>query len=109
MAKKFTYKASEATLKLFSVQTRLHKARALVTRLEVEERGFKAFLLDYYDLGRTPVEYQSGSTLEVLLSEFEMEMLDQEKAKRIILRAGKRIPYVRATVTKLKISKRKGK
>ena len=109
MVKRFTYKASDATQKVFSIQTRLARARALVARLEAEERGYKAFLLDYYDPGKTLVEFPENRTLEVLLSEFEMEVLDQEKAKRLILRAGKRIPYMRVSVTKLKVSKRKGK
>lgn len=106
MTKRFTYKASEGTRQLFSVQSRLRRARALVTKLEAEERGFKAFLLDFYDDGKTNVEY-TDRRLEVTLSQYEMRALDQERAKTMIRESGEDVPYTTATVTKLVVHRSK--
>jgi len=105
MGKRFTYKAATATQELERLQRRLQRARSLVNRLEADERNFKGFLVDFYTPGKTWVEYPDGPPLQVMLSTFDQMHLNQEKAKAIIVKAGKQVPYLRSVVTKLKVTK----
>lgn len=105
MTKRFSINAADVTQRLEQTQAKLRRLRKKVQDLEQQERADKAFLLDFYDQGKTLVSYREGPNLEVSLSQHERFSLDQEAARRLIEQSKKRVPYARTVITSLQVRK----
>jgi len=91
MTKRFTPKASDYTAKLADVQARALTLRKELAVLDAEERALKAFLMPFYDQGACEVERADGN-LMVNYSVVERVYLDQEKARALLAKLGKKAP-----------------
>ena len=102
MVKRFTPKASDYTKRLADVQAQATKLRKQLSALETEERSLKAFLSDFYEEGNTEV-YYGDSTLLVSYSESTRTYLDQDKARDLLIKLGKKVPQTKTTVISFKV------
>ena len=98
MTKRFSPKAGDYTERLAVIQAKQAKLRRELSALEVEERAMKAYLMPFYDTGKTEVSGLSHD-LTVNYSVNDRQILDQEKAKLIIVNSGKKVPFVKVSVT----------
>ncbi len=102
MTKRFTPRASDYTARLAQVQAETASLHRKLANLDAEERALKAFLLPFYDDGITEVSREQGD-LKVSLSVTQREYLDQNKARAIITRLGKKVPTFVVDVTSFKV------
>lgn len=91
MTKRFSPKASDYTVRLATVQANMVAARRKLAELETEERALKAFLLPFYDEGVTTVE-AGNRNLTVNFGTTFRSYMDQEKARLLIAKLGKKVP-----------------
>jgi hypothetical protein len=101
MSKRFTYNAGQATGSLADVQRKIARRRRELSALEAEERGLKAFLGDFYDLGETEILIDN-QLVEVTCAETERFIIDQDKVTRFYNSNNKRVPYKRVVISTLK-------
>ncbi len=104
MTKRFTPKASTYTEALFTAQREIAKLKKQLTALEAKERSLKTWLLPFYEEGHTEVDLGTKSVV-VEFSTSERSYLDQDKAKALLVKAGKKIPMFTSTVTSFKVKK----
>ena len=104
MTKRFTPKASTYTERLSKVQAEMLIMKKKLSALQEEERSLQAFLIPFYDQGQTEVEVGS-QTLTVQYSESERTYLDQQKARNLIAKLGRKAPEFTSTVVTFKVSK----
>lgn len=102
MTKRFTPKASDYTVRMAAVQAKKAKLMKELRALEAEETALKAFLLPFYDEGKTVVDTGSKD-LEVIYTVAQRQYLNQERAVEIILNMGKKVPYFTTDVTTFKV------
>lgn len=106
MTKRFTPKASDYTQRMADLQARKAKLVKELRVLEKEENALKAFLIPFYDEGRTDVD--SGTThLEVQYSVQPRSYLDQDKAVAMLNRLGKKVPYFQVNIINFKVKEAK--
>jgi hypothetical protein len=85
------------------VQAEALKLRKRLAVLESEERSLKAYLPGYYDTGTTEVTLANGKVLEVDYSVTERVILNQDKARAMLTRLGKRVPESLINVVSFKV------
>lgn len=102
MTKRFTPKASDYTQRMADVQKKKAALVKQLRELKAEETALKAFLIPFYDEGKTEVETADGELL-VSYASFVREYLDHDKAIAIITKAGKKVPYNVVTVETFKV------
>lgn len=106
MTKRFTPKASDYTKRMADVQKEMASLRAKLNILEAEERSLKSYLADFFDEGNTEVLY-GNKTLLVSYSESTRTYLDQDKAKALLVAAGKKVPQTQTTIVSFKVKAQK--
>ena len=104
MTKRFTPKASTYTETLFATQQEISKLKKKLAALEATERSLQTWLLPFYEEGVTEVDVGT-KTLNVQFSTSERTYLDQQKAKALLAKAGKKIPMFTSTITSFKVKK----
>ena len=101
MTKRFTPKASEYTVQLAAVQARLTRMRRKVAEVEAEERALVSYLTPFYNKGKVEVD-AAGKIIIVSYSVFDKVYMDQERARALLLRAGKKVPQYVVHINTLK-------
>lgn len=91
MTKRFTPKASTFTETLAEVQAQQRRLRAKLAALDERERSLKAFLMPFYETGKTEVRTLSNE-LTVSYTVNERVILNQEQAKAMLIKLGKKVP-----------------
>lgn len=107
MTKRFSPKASSYTVRLATVQAEMVKIRKQLAILDAEERALKAFLMPFYDEGQTEVDAGTDQ-LMVNFSTSTRDYLDQEKARVMLARLGKKVPEFSSSVITFKVKVVKG-
>lgn len=102
MTKKFTLKASDATMRMAELQARKARLQRKLKELSSEEVALKAYLMPYYDAGETEVEV-GGKVLRVNFATQERQYLDQQKVIALIKRMGKEVPTFTTEVVTFKV------
>lgn len=106
MTKRFTPKASTYTERLAEIQDKQSKLRAQLTALDAEEQGLKAFLMPFYNEGKTEVSVLDG-TLLVNFSSTDREYLNQRKVTALLAKLGKKVPTFTTQVVSFKVVRSK--
>lgn len=101
MIKRFTPKASDYTMRMAVVQAQMVKLKKQMDVLAAEEASLKGYLMNYFDQGTTEVDF-GNKTVEVSFGSTTRTYLNQEKAKVLLEKAGKRIPTFEAEVVTFK-------
>ena len=104
MTKRFTPKASTYTEQLAGVQAKQAKLRKQLAALDAEEQSLKAFLIPFYDEGKTEVSTLSGDLL-VNFTSNDREYLNQEKARLLLTKLGKKVPTFTTQVVTFSVKK----
>jgi len=99
MVKRFTPKASDYTDRLASVQAHIRALRKEIALLEAEEAAIKAYVMPFYALGATEVTLANESKLMVNYGVTPRTYLDQEKARLLLAKAGKKAPEFSVDIT----------
>lgn len=102
MTKRFSPKASDYTLALAANQKKIAYLKKQLRDAEALEVSLKAYLMPFYDEGHTTVT-SGNKTLDVSFSTSERTYLDQEKARALITKLGKKVPEFVSTITLFKI------
>ncbi len=101
MTKRFTPKASRYVTDLAAVQAEMASLRKQLRELEAKEASYKAYLFPFFEQGVYTVTDASGE-FEVAYSTTERTVLNQDKARALIARLGKRVPETIIPVVSLK-------
>lgn len=104
MTKRFTPKASTYTERLAEVQAKQAKLRKQMAVLDAEEQSLKAFLMPFYDEGKTEVSTLNGD-LMVNFTSNDREYLNQEKARLLLTKLGKKVPTFTTQVVTFNVKK----
>lgn len=104
--RRFTAKASTFTERLSVVQAEQAKLRAKMAALDAEERSLKAFLVDFYDEGKTEVSLSNNKTLTVSVSTTERNIMDQDRVRSLLARLGKKVPSNTIEIVSFRVSQK---
>ncbi len=107
MTKRFTPKASTYTERLAEVQAKQAKLRKQMAELDAEEQSLKAFLMPFYDEGKTEVTTLSGGLL-VNFNTHTREYMNQSKAALMLGKLGKKVPTFTSEVITFQVKTQKG-
>ena len=102
MTKRFSPKASDYTVAFAANQKKIAYLKKQLRDAEALEVSLKAYLMPFYDEGHTTVT-AGTKTLDVSYSTSERFYLDQDKARAIITKLGKKVPEFSTTITLFKI------
>jgi len=101
MTKRFTPKASDYTLRMADVQAQIAKLKNQLDFLTAEETSLKGYLMQYFDQGATEVDF-GNKKVTVNFASTSRTYLNQEKAKAMLAKLGKRIPQFETEVITFK-------
>ena len=102
MTKRFSPKASDYTVTYAANQKKIAYLKKQLRDAEALEVSLKAYLMPFYDEGHTTVT-AGNKTLDVNFSQTERTYLDQDKARAIITKMGKKVPEFEVVITTFKI------
>jgi hypothetical protein len=104
--KRFSPKAGHYTALLSEVQAEMADLRKQLAALELRERSLKGFLLPFYEEGKFEVTAE-GAEFLVSYSSTPRSYLDQDKAKALLAKLGKKVPTFSTDVVTFRVTKSK--
>lgn len=96
--KRFTHVAASQLMELARIQDKIRKHARAIKQLEQAERNLKAAMPDYFDEGRTDVEYQGGQVVHVNYSTTERYVIDGDKVALFYAKQNRKLPMKRVPV-----------